>query len=339
MAQKIATVSTVFAACDRLDAANERWNRDDVRHEVGGGGFVVIDPLIKAWRELKPLREAAPSTPAELLHQVAASLESHITGFIGETETRLTESQQVFDKTVSELSERLAVLESGLMEKEASLVALTAEESELTEQLEASQKSLNGANKEKAQLIAENDGYRGQIARMESEHKEASRSLAADMKEQAQEAARERKRLSDEHSSELTKQRKELVEIAEQSENRLMVLLDQERLAAKEEVTVLTAKLGVSNDKTQEYREQVIERDAVIRQLNDQSTALNEQIIGKDTESAKLKVNLEEGKAQRKALQREFEAYKDEHRLSGELEALQAAIAQMQTQLEGSKGE
>ena len=44
MAQKIATVSTVFAACDRLEAANQRWNREDVRNEVGGGGYVVIDP-------------------------------------------------------------------------------------------------------------------------------------------------------------------------------------------------------------------------------------------------------------------------------------------------------
>ena len=58
MAQKLATVSTVFAACDRLDAANERWNREDVRSEVGGGGYVVIDPLIRAWRSLKPLRAA-----------------------------------------------------------------------------------------------------------------------------------------------------------------------------------------------------------------------------------------------------------------------------------------
>lgn len=100
MAQKIATVSAVFAACDRLDAANERWNREDVRNEVGGGGYVVIDPLIRAWRSLKPLREVAPSTPTELLHQVAATIESHISAFTGEVETRLAENQQVFEATV-----------------------------------------------------------------------------------------------------------------------------------------------------------------------------------------------------------------------------------------------
>jgi hypothetical protein len=165
VAQKIATVSTVFAACDRPDEANERWNRDDVRHEVGGRGFVIIDPLIKAWRELKPLREATPSTPAELVHQVAASLESHITGFIGETEKSLTESQQVFDRTVSELSARLTELEGELKEKEASLVTLTTKQSNLREQPESTQKSVNGAKTENAQSMAENDGYRGQIAR------------------------------------------------------------------------------------------------------------------------------------------------------------------------------
>ncbi len=334
MAQKIATVSTVFAACDRLDAANERWNREDVRHEVGGGGFVVIDPLIKAWRELKPLREAAPSTPAELLHQVAASLESHITGFIGETEMRLTESQLVFDKTASELSGRLEELDREIKEKESALVALTADQSNLTEQLEASQKSLNDTKTESAQLMAESDGYRGQIARMESEHKEATRSLAADMKEQAQEATRERKRLSDEHTAELTNQRKELVEVAEQSENRLMVLLDQERLAVKEAVMDLTAKLGASNDKAQEYREQVIERDAAIRKLTDQNTGLAKQLTEKETERANLKSALEEKTTQGQALQREFETYKGEHRMSGELEALQVAVTGLQEKLD-----
>ena len=131
MAQKIATVSTVFAACDRLNAANARWNREDVRSEVGGGGYVVIDPLIKAWRELKPLREAAPTTPAELLHQIATSVESHITSYISESESRLIESQQVFDTTTSELSERLEALENELQEKGASLQEMAAAKTNL----------------------------------------------------------------------------------------------------------------------------------------------------------------------------------------------------------------
>ena len=74
MSKKIATVSTVFDTCDKLDAANAQWNREDVRAEVGGGGYVVIDPLIRAWRKLKPLRKLAPTTPTDLLHRVAESL-------------------------------------------------------------------------------------------------------------------------------------------------------------------------------------------------------------------------------------------------------------------------
>jgi chromosome segregation ATPase len=217
MALKIATVGTVFAACDRLDAANARWNREDVRNEVGGGGYVVIDPLIKAWRGLKPLREAAPTTPAELLHQVATTLESHITSFFGEAESRLAENQQVFDATVSELAEQLATLESELEEKEASLQAMALDRSSLATQLEESQESLNDVKVKRAQLITENDGCRGQIVRMESEHKEALAKLVAEAKALAKEQEKERTKASDEHSAELAGQRKEMTEAAEQS--------------------------------------------------------------------------------------------------------------------------
>ena len=63
-------------------------------------------------------------------------MESHITGFIGETESRLMESQQVFDATVSELSERLAILEGELEDKEPGLQEMIAARSSLAEQLE-----------------------------------------------------------------------------------------------------------------------------------------------------------------------------------------------------------
>ncbi|RLA62258.1 MAG: hypothetical protein DRR04_00790 [Gammaproteobacteria bacterium] len=62
---------------------------------------------------------------------MATTLESHITDFIGESESRQLEIQQVFDATVSELSERLAALESELEEKEASLQEIAADRSSL----------------------------------------------------------------------------------------------------------------------------------------------------------------------------------------------------------------
>ena len=105
-------------------------------------------------------------------------------------------------------------------------------------------------------------------------------------------------------------------------------------LAGKEAVTDLTAKLGASNDKTQEYREQVIQREAAIRQLSDQNKVLAKQLAGKEFESAKLKTTLEKEITQGQALQRKFEAYKDEHRISGELEALQVAVTGLQEKLD-----
>jgi chromosome segregation ATPase len=339
MALKIATVSTVFAACDRLDAANQRWNREDVRNEVGGGGYVVIDPLIKAWRGLKPLREAAPTTPAELLHQVAITLESHITDFIGESGDREREGQQVFDATVSELSERLATLESDLEEKEASLQAMAADRSSLAEQLEDSQQSLNAAKMAHTQLVSENDGYRGQIARMESEHKETLAKLNADSKALAKEQARERALASEEHSVALAGQRKELTEAAEQTENRLMVLLDQERQAAKESTAKLTDQLAQMSDKAQSHREKAIALEATIRELKGQNGKLDSDLAETTAQCSELSTALVTQNTRASSIQSEFEAYKKEYKISGNLGALQTAVAAMQAKLEERRDE
>jgi chromosome segregation ATPase len=339
MALKIATVGTVFAACDRLDAANTRWNREDVRNEVGGGGYVVIDPLIKAWRGLKPLREAAPTTPAELLHQVATTLESHITGFIGESESRQLESQQVFDGTVSELAERLATLESEFEEKEASLQAMALDRSGLAEQLEESQESLNDVKVSRAQLIAENDGFRGQIARMESEHREALEKLDADAKSVTKEQARERTRASNEHSAALVGQRKEMSEASEQTENRLMMLLDQERQAAKESTAKLTEQLAEISDKAQSHREKTIEQEATIRELKGQNGKLESGLVEIKAQCSELSSALEAHKNHSSSIQSEFESYKKEHKIGSEIGALQTAVAALQAKVEERQDE
>lgn len=339
MALKIATVSTVFAACDRLDAANARWNREDVRNEVGGGGYVVIDPLIKAWRGLKPLREAAPTTPAELLHQVATTLESHITDFIGESKARQLESQQVFDATVSEFAERLATLEGELEKKEANLQAIAADRSSLADQLEVSEQSLNEVKVAHAQQMTENDGYRGKIARMESEHKEALGKLDADAKSVAKEHARERTKASDEYSAELAGQRKEMTEAAEQSENRLMQLLDQERQAAKESTVELNDQLAKMSDKAQSNREKTIELEAIVRELKGQNGKLESDLVETTAQCSGLSTALEVQKTIASSTQNEFEAYKKEYKISGNLGALQTAVAEMQAKLEQRQDE
>ncbi|MFK8047011.1 MAG: hypothetical protein AB8B81_01130 [Halioglobus sp.] len=61
---------------------------------------------------------------------------------------------------------------------------------------------------------------------------------------------------------------------------------------------------------------------------------LTKQLAGKETEGAKLKAILEKEIAQRQTIQRKFEVYKDEHKMSGELEALQVAVTSLQEKLD-----
>jgi len=53
----------------------------------------------------------------------------------------------------------------------------------------------------------------------------------------------------------------------EQVENRLMVLLDQERQAAKESTAQLAHQLAEASEKAQSHREKTIELEMTIREL------------------------------------------------------------------------
>lgn len=337
MAQKLATVSTVFAACDRLDAANERWNREDVRNEVGGGGYRVIDPLIRAWRSLKPLREVAPTTPSELLHQVAASLETHIAEYTGDAENRLAESQKVFDATVSELSEKLASLEVDLGEKEEKLKVTEASNASLTEQLDQTKANLEAAKVENARLVAENDGLSGQVSRMEKEHNATVQSMQTEQKELLKQQAEERSRATEEHAMTLAAQRKELAAEAEQAENRLMLLLDQERVEAKAHSNKLAGDIERMAQKSQSARETVVALESTVKELNRLNDKLESDLAAQVEVSSELKARLEDQKALAASTEREFSAYKEEHKLSGDLGALQDAVAVLQDQLREKK--
>ncbi|PLW67749.1 hypothetical protein C0039_15120 [Pseudohalioglobus lutimaris] len=333
MPRTIATASNVFAACDRLDAANDRWNREDVRSEVGGGGWVVIDPLIKAWRALRPLREVAPSTPTELLQQVAASLEAHIAGFTQEAEGRLTKSQDIFDTTISELSEKLASLEAELEEKVEAVEASETANSTLIEQLEQAQLELAESRTENARLVTENDGLTGQVSRMEKEHKTATQTMQAEQRDLLKQHAAERSRAAEEHASAIATQRKELAAEAEQAENRLMVLLDQERLEAKTNAKKLTANLEQISQKSQAAREAIVGLETRVNELTRQNGQLESDIAVQLETNAELQESLESQKLLTQSVEREFSVYKEEHKLGGELVALQEAVAVLQQQL------
>lgn len=333
MARQIATVSTVFAACDRLDAANDRWNREDVRNEVGGGGYVVIDPLIQAWRALKPLRETAPSTPAELLHQVAASINAHISEFTERTDARLTESQGVFESTVTGLSDKLTAMEDELAQKTQTLEEASASIEALSNQLQKTQDDLNNAREEKARIATENDSLNGQLARMEQEHKAILKTLQGEAKDLVRVHAQERAKLSDDHAAALASQRKELTKMGEQAENRLMVLLDQERQEAKAAASTLSGNIEKVTQKVQSQRDTIIALETNVTELTRQNEKLDSELAARVENSTALQTSLEEQKAATASIEQEFSAYKQQHTLGGELGALQEAVAGLQAQL------
>lgn len=333
MAKRIATVSTVFAACDRLDAANERWNREDVRNEVGGGGYVVIDPLIRAWRALKPLREAAPNTPAELLHQVAASIDAHITDFTDRIDARMTESRTIFEAAVSTLSEKVCELEADLAEKTQALEEALASNTALAGQLGNQTDDLKNAREEIARLGTANDSLRGQMARTEHAHNTVIKTLQAEAKDLVKEHAQERARLREEHVAALADQRHELTEAAEQAENRLMGLLDQERQDAKATASTLSGNLDAVTQKVQSQRETIVALETSVEELNRQKCKLEAEQAARAESHTDLHAALEKQKAATGAIQQAFNAYKQQHALGSELGALQDAVAGLQAQM------
>ena len=307
--------------------------REDVRSEVGGGGWVVIDPLIKTWRALRPLREVAPSTPTELLQQVAASLEAHIAGFTQEAEGRLSESQKIFDATISELSEKLTSLQAELDEISESLAASEAANNVLTEQLEQAQTELAHSKTKNVRLVAENDGLSGQVSRMEKEHKAAIRSMQTEQRELLKQHAEERSRVAEEHATAVAAQRKELAQEAEQAENRLMVLLDQERQEAKAAESKLSGSLEKVTQKVQSQRDTIIALETSVTELTRQNEKLDLEVATRVENNTALQASLEEQKAATASIEQEFAAYKQQHTLGGELGALQDAVAGLQAQL------
>jgi chromosome segregation ATPase len=228
-----------------------------------------------------------------LLHQVVATLEGHITDFAGEAEARVSECQKVFDGTVSELSEKLAALESTLQEKEQELQTAKASNSSLTDQLAQAKDQLNNAKTENARVLTENDGLRGQVARMEKEHKTAVQSLQTENKELVQQHAQERSRISDGHASALTDQRKELTEVAEQAENRLMMMLDQERQKAKTSASKLSDDLAQMTQQYQSSREAIAALETTVKELSKQSEKLGSHLASQAEIGSALQADLE----------------------------------------------
>ena len=265
--------------------------------------------------------------------QVAASLETHISGFTQEAEARLTESQKIFDTTISELSEKLANLETELEEKTESLESSESVNAALSEQLEKAQTELEKSRTENARLVTENDGLTGQVSRMEKEHKTAIQSVNNEQRELLKQHAEERSRVAEEHTTAIAAQRKELAQEAEQAENRLMMLLDQERQEAKEAESKLSVHLEKITQKVQSQRDTIIALETSVTELNRQNEKLDSELAARAENNTALQALVEEHKAATTSIEQEFSAYKQQHALGGELGALQDAVAGLQAQL------
>jgi len=76
---------------------------------------------------------------------------------------------------------------------------------------------------------------------------------------------------------------------------------------------------------------------STVKELTRQNDKLESDRATQLEVSSELQASLEDHKAQAVSIEREFSAYKEENKLSGDLGALQEAVAVLQDQLRGKK--
>ena len=269
MSRKIATPEAVFNACENLELSGKTWNRDDVRHAVGGGGYNVIDPLIQAWRKLKPVKEIASTTPTELLFQIAQSLESHFNSFIQDGEQREMERTQIFKSTVEELSEKINQLEEQSESLMTSNKELTEERARQNDLIENFHSKLTNKESEITELQTRNDELIGLTHRLEKQLADQSKEHKATLKTLENKHETRIDSLIKEHKTELIRQKEELIKQGELNENRLMRLLDQERTDSKKQREQQNQKLEELRQREQDSKERIITLTTECQHLRD----------------------------------------------------------------------
>lgn len=277
MSRKIATPAAVFAACEALEEAGKPWNRDDVRHAVGGGGYNVIDPLIQAWRKIKPIKSIAPCTPTELLHVIAESIESHLSQYIDGVETRDNERAKAFENSSLNLSEKIDQLEMQAVQYEAQLNAAEDDNQKLQSKMDMLSDKVTDLSRVNAKQQAENDELRGGIQRIEAQMSEEKSNHAEQIKQIQKHHEDRINSLINEHKQQLVIQKRELTKDNELSENRLMRIIDQER--------------SVSKKQMQEHQQTLSEVNTVNAQLKEKNTTLSNEVNRLEIEVQNFKKN------------------------------------------------
>lgn len=332
MSQKKATPKAVFAACQQLAASSEEgesWNRDDVRFLVGGGSFAVIDPLIKTWRELQPIREIAPSLPTELLMQVASLLEQQIEGYISEVQQRDEQRGALFDQTSIELAENFRQMEehltSELEEAKLSNHVLESECSRLQSELITSQQE-NSSQSLKLEMMEKELDQAGLLLQSEKKRHDgilqrSQREAEAFQTRMAEQNTQAMNHLKLDYQQQLANQKIQLADAAELSENRLMRLLDQSRLERKESQTTFEIKLS-------EYHQKSQQDQSIIGQHKLQVSVLQAEV---KQQSEQLSQLIKENKDLKDQLSQQHSEIT--HEDASDLKAIKDSIAIMQKQL------
>lgn len=335
MTQKKATPKAVFEACQQLSISleeGESWNRDDVRLLVGGGSFAVIDPLIKAWRKLQPMREVAPSLPSELLLQVATLLEQQVEGYISEVQQRDEQRESLFNEAGMELAENLRQLEerltSELEEAKFANHDLESECSRLESELIRSQQE-SYSQALKLEMMEKELAQAGLTLKAEKERHD--RNLLQSQKEaealrlrMAEQNTQETNSLKLGYQQQLASQKKQLVDAAELAENRLMRLLDQSRLEMKESQGAFEVKLAGFNQKNQEDQSIIGQNKLEMKVLAAEVEKRSDQIslLAKENDMLKDRLSQQQSEVT--------------HEDASDLKAIKDSIALLQKQLSKS---
>lgn len=335
MSMKKATPKAVFDACEQLELQDRAWNRDDVRSLVGGGSFSVIDPLIQAWRKLQPVREVAPSVPADLLIQVATMLEQQVSGYVEQVEQRDQERESTLLEMNSLVSANLQDMEFELTDKlELSQQANHALEAELsrleTELNEKSQQNLGlelnlQVSKDaeislNERLKEKQEHYEGVLGELKSLAQQREARLLEQHHQQITE-------LKLESQQQLLQQKSELTDAAEVSENRLMRLLDQGRNELKEQQISLNNR-NDSLQKESQIKDQLVSRKTLeIKSLESLILQMQQDEKQRDAQNDALLSSLKDEKLN---LQQQIQ---ESNKEKGDLGSLRDSIQLLREQL------
>jgi hypothetical protein len=335
MSLKKATPKAVFEACEQLELQDRAWNRDDVRLNIGGGSFSVIDPLIQAWRKLQPVREVAPSVPTELLIQVATMLELQISGYVGEVELRDKEREAALlelNETVSdnlqrlesELTEQLALSQQANHDLEAECSRVEYELAEKTQSLLGVEFKLQVSEEAAASL---NQRLKEQQAFYESSLQQQKQAQQDDSARALELHQQQMNQLKMESQQQLSLQKTELNDAAQLSENRLMRLLDQGRNELKELQRSSTEKLELLSREQQADKQLVNKQNHEVKSLGAalQQSQLDASKLTAQHETQLALMNNDKLNMQQKLTEQATE--------KGGLESLANSIKQLQDQM------